>query len=35
MYWHIEKGKVDPSLGLAFKMATFFEVKLEDIFVYE
>jgi len=31
----IEHGKYDPSLRLAFKMARFFGVKIEDIFVYE
>ncbi|MGB9937619.1 MAG: helix-turn-helix transcriptional regulator [Methanobacterium sp.] len=30
----IEKDKYDPSLILAFKMARFFEVKIEDIFIY-
>lgn len=31
----IEKGKYDPSLRLAFKIARFFGVKIEDIFAYE
>lgn len=31
----IEKGKYDPSLRLAFKIAKFFGVKIEDIFIYE
>ena len=31
----IEKGKYDPSLELAFKMARLFGVKIEDIFDYE
>nr|WP_240912175.1 MULTISPECIES: helix-turn-helix transcriptional regulator [unclassified Thermococcus] len=31
----IEKGKYDPSLKLAFKIARFFGVKIEDIFIYE
>ncbi|ASJ03126.1 transcriptional regulator [Thermococcus profundus] len=31
----IEKGKYDPSLRLAFKIARFFGVKIEDVFVYE
>ena len=31
----IEKGKYDPSLKLAFKIARFFGVKIEDIFLYE
>jgi putative transcriptional regulator len=30
----IEKNKYDPSLALAFKMARFFKVSIEDIFVY-
>jgi len=28
----IEKGKYDPSLPLAFKIAALFEMKIEDIF---
>ena len=28
----IEKGKLDPSLPLAFKAARLFELKIEDIF---
>ncbi|MPW40051.1 helix-turn-helix domain-containing protein [Thermococcus sp. 101 C5] len=31
----IEKGKYDPSLRLAFKIARLFNVKIEDIFIYE
>jgi putative transcriptional regulator len=31
----IEKGKYNPSLELAFKIATYFEVTIEDIFVYD
>jgi putative transcriptional regulator len=31
----IEKGKYDPSLELAFKLAKFFEAHIEDIFLYE
>lgn len=31
----IEKGKYNPSLELAFKIARFFKVKIEDIFIYE
>jgi putative transcriptional regulator len=31
----IEKNKYDPSLKLAFKMAKYFKVQLEDIFLYE
>lgn len=30
----IEKGKYNPSLELAFKIARYFEVTIEDIFVY-
>ncbi len=28
----IEKGKYNPSLDLAFKMASYFETSIEDIF---
>lgn len=31
----IEKGKYDPSLELTFKIAAFFDAKIEDIFIYE
>ncbi|MDD4810924.1 MAG: helix-turn-helix transcriptional regulator [Methanobacterium formicicum] len=31
----IEKEKYDPSLVLAFKIAKFFEVQIEDIFIYQ
>ncbi|MDG6244899.1 MAG: helix-turn-helix transcriptional regulator [Methanolobus sp.] len=31
----IERGKYDPSIKLAFKMARFFECLIEDIFLYE
>ena len=31
----IEKGKYDPSLELAFKIARTFKVTLEDVFQYE
>ncbi len=30
-----EKRKYNPSLELAFKLARLFEVKIEDIFIYE
>ena len=30
----IEKDKYDPSLILAFKIARFFKVQIEDIFIY-
>ena len=29
----IERGKYDPSLSLAFKIAKFFDANIEDIFV--
>ncbi|WP_297499378.1 helix-turn-helix transcriptional regulator [Thermococcus sp.] len=31
----IEKGRYDPSLRLAFRMARFFNVRIEDIFINE
>ncbi len=31
----IEKGKYDPSLELAFKIATYFGVSIEEIFTYD
>jgi len=31
----IEAGKYNPSLDLAFKMARYFETRIEDIFTYE
>jgi len=31
----IEKGKYNPSLELAFKLARYFDASIEDIFVYE
>ena len=30
----IEKGKYNPSLDLAFRMARFFETPIEEIFIY-
>ena len=30
----VEKGKYNPSLDLAFKLAKLFEVKIEDMFIY-
>jgi putative transcriptional regulator len=30
----IERGRYDPSLELAFKLAAFFECRIEDIFEY-
>jgi putative transcriptional regulator len=31
----IETGKYDPSLDLAFKIARFFKVPVEEVFTYE
>ena len=31
----IEKGKYDPSLELAFKIAEVFDVSVEDVFLYK
>jgi len=31
----IEKGRYEPSLSLAFKLANYFEVQIEEIFLYE
>ncbi|MFA5295364.1 MAG: hypothetical protein WC382_07615 [Methanoregulaceae archaeon] len=31
----IEKGKYDPSLDLAFRIAWYFGVSIEEIFTYE
>lgn len=31
----IEKERYDPSLRLAFQIANFFQVRIEDIFLYE
>ncbi len=31
----MEKGKYNPSLELAFKIARYFKVKIEDVFIYE
>lgn len=30
----IEKGKYDPSLDLAFKIARYFNVSIDEIFIY-
>jgi putative transcriptional regulator len=30
----MEKGDYNPSLELAFKIATYFEASIEDIFIY-
>lgn len=31
----LEKGKYNPSLELAFKIAEFFNMKIEEIFIYK
>ncbi|MDR2519571.1 MAG: helix-turn-helix transcriptional regulator [Eubacteriaceae bacterium] len=31
----LEKGRYNPSIILAFKIARFFEMSIEEIFVYE
>ena len=31
----IEKGKYDPSLELAFRLADYFKMNIEDIFIYK
>jgi putative transcriptional regulator len=31
----MEKGKYNPSLQLAFKIAHYFKVRVEDVFVYD
>lgn len=31
----IENGKYNPSLELAFKIAAYFKLRIEDIFIYE
>jgi len=31
----IENGKYDPSIGLAFRIARLFNVRIEDVFEYE
>lgn len=31
----IEKGRYEPSLTLAFKLADFFDVRIGDIFIFE
>ena len=31
----LENGKYDPSIGLAFRIARLFNVRIEDIFEYE
>ncbi|WP_276980842.1 helix-turn-helix transcriptional regulator [Johnsonella ignava] len=31
----LENGRYNPSILLAFKIARFFDLKIEDIFIYE
>ena len=31
----LENGRYNPSIILAFKMARFFEVSIEEVFIYE
>ena len=31
----LENGKYDPSIGLAFKTARLFGVKIEDVFIFD
>lgn len=31
----IENGRYDPSLKLAFQIARFFKISIEDVFIYE
>ncbi len=31
----LEKGRYNPSIQLAFKLARFFEVSIEELFIYE
>lgn len=31
----LEKGKYNPSIQLAFKLARYFNLAIEDIFIYE
>lgn len=31
----IEKGRYEPSLSLAFKLANHFEIRIEDLFIYQ
>lgn len=31
----LEKGRYNPSIQLAFKIARFFHLSIEDIFIYE
>lgn len=31
----LEKGRYNPSILLAFKLARYFQLRIEDIFIYE
>jgi len=31
----LENGRYNPSILLAFKIARFFDVRIEDVFIYE
>ena len=31
----LENGRYDPSINLAFKIARYFNLQIEDIFIYE
>lgn len=31
----LEKGRYNPSIQLAFKIARYFDLRIEDIFIYE
>lgn len=31
----LEKGRYNPSIVLAFKLSRYFDLKIEDIFIYE
>lgn len=33
--WALERGKYNPSIILAFKIAKFFNLNIEDIFIFE
>ena len=32
---HLENGRYNPSIGLAFKIARYFGMSIEEIFIYE
>ena len=33
--WSLENGRYNPSIILAFKIARYFRMSIEDIFIYE